>query len=146
MATSIVPPNFYLSMIEFLLNSKQRIIAVSSEFGLTAMQAFTLLLTNNETPRSMNTFCRMYDCDASNLTGIVDGLEQKGLVVRREHPKDRRIKLIHLQPAGRKLQQQIVRKLTSQSENLFMPLSQDEIYQFVRLIEKLTSNRMQPTG
>ena len=37
----------------------------------------------------------------ANVTGLVDSLERKGLVERREHPHDRRSKLVRITPAGR---------------------------------------------
>jgi DNA-binding MarR family transcriptional regulator len=39
-------------------------------------------------------------CDASNITGIVDRLEAKELVVRTADPGDRRVKLIERTRAG----------------------------------------------
>jgi len=44
------------------------------------------------------------DClrvDASNMTGVVDRLEQRGLVKRRPSTDDRRIKTLVLTPDGR---------------------------------------------
>ena len=39
-------------------------------------------------------------CDASYVTTIVDGLEEKGYAERRPHPTDRRVKAIALTEAG----------------------------------------------
>lgn len=41
-----------------------------------------------------------FGCDASYVTTIVDGLEQKGFAERRPHPTDRRVKAIALTKAG----------------------------------------------
>jgi DNA-binding MarR family transcriptional regulator len=137
---STIPHNFYQSLTEFLLQSKQYIIAASAEHGLTSMQAMTLLMTNNETPRSMSTFCKMYDCDASNITGIIDGLEKKGLVSRRDHPKDRRIKIIHLEPAGKTMQEALTKSIAKTSADLLAPLNAHETEQFVAIIHKLAQH------
>jgi DNA-binding MarR family transcriptional regulator len=40
---------------------------------------------------------------ASRMVAIVDELEERGLVERRPHPGDRRIRALHLTPAGRRL-------------------------------------------
>jgi DNA-binding MarR family transcriptional regulator len=40
---------------------------------------------------------------ASRMVAIVDELEQRGLVERRPHPSDRRVRAVHLTAAGRKL-------------------------------------------
>ena len=112
-------------------------MALSTNYGLTPMQAMTLLLTRADEPRPMNGFCRMFNCDASNVTGIIDGLEQKGLVSRQEDPADRRVKQIHLEPAGQELQAELVRELSRDDQFLLAPLSHQEIQQFVHIIQKL---------
>jgi DNA-binding MarR family transcriptional regulator len=138
MKTSNLPADFYLSLTEFLLHAKQQIVAISAEFGLTSMQALTLLLISDDQPRPMNSLGKLYDCDASNVTGIIDGLEQKGLVSRLVHPSDRRIKIIKLEPAGKKLRLIIASKLSSDSNQLFRGLDDEEIGQFAQLIHKTT--------
>jgi DNA-binding MarR family transcriptional regulator len=52
------------------------------------------------TPVPMRQLASMLACDASNVTGIVDGLERRGLVERRPDPRDRRMKYIVLTPEG----------------------------------------------
>jgi MarR family transcriptional regulator, organic hydroperoxide resistance regulator len=42
-------------------------------------------------------------CDASNVTGIADRLEARGLVTRQAAREDRRVKLLALTPAGMRL-------------------------------------------
>jgi DNA-binding MarR family transcriptional regulator len=44
----------------------------------------------------------------SNVTGLVDRLEKRGLVVRNENPRDRRVYWIALTPAGRQLLEEIL--------------------------------------
>ncbi|HWO08671.1 MAG TPA: MarR family transcriptional regulator [Polyangiaceae bacterium] len=66
--------------------------------GLTAPQAMILMLI--DAPTSMRQFAERMGCDASNITGIVDRLEAKGLVVRSVDPSDRRVKRIARTPAG----------------------------------------------
>jgi DNA-binding MarR family transcriptional regulator len=145
MATSTKPATsqgFYLALVEFLLQAKHQVIAISGEFGLTSMQALTLLMTDNKRPKSMNSFCKMYDCDASNITGIIDGLEQKGLVSRREHPSDRRVKIVYLEEDGATLQQTIIKRLAEDSGFLFKGLDDSEAHQLITIMTKLA--RSQP--
>jgi MarR family transcriptional regulator, organic hydroperoxide resistance regulator len=67
--------------------------------GLTAPQA--LLIRRLREPMSMGTAAEALRCDASNLTGIVDRLEKRGLVERRTLATDRRVKELVLTDAGR---------------------------------------------
>jgi DNA-binding MarR family transcriptional regulator len=66
--------------------------------GLTAPQATILTLLSE--PTSMSQFAERMGCDASNITGIVDRLEAKDLVVRAVDKADRRVKRIARTPAG----------------------------------------------
>jgi DNA-binding MarR family transcriptional regulator len=130
---------FYLTLLEFLMTAKQHVVAIGAEFDLTSIQAITLLLLDASTPRPMKNFCMLYHCDASNVTGIIDGLETKGLVSRRSDAHDRRIKVIQLEPAGQKMQQHILERLAADSDYLFGPLESAEIQQFVHIVGKLAA-------
>jgi DNA-binding MarR family transcriptional regulator len=66
--------------------------------GLTAPQAMMLMLLAE--PTSMRQFAERMGCDASNITGIVDRLEAKNLVVRSVDAADRRVKRIARTPTG----------------------------------------------
>jgi len=66
--------------------------------GLTAPQAMILTLLSE--PTSMREFAQRMGCDASNITGIVDRLEAKGMVVRCADQEDRRVKRIRRTPSG----------------------------------------------
>jgi DNA-binding MarR family transcriptional regulator len=84
----------------------------------------------------------LYECDPSNITGIIDGLEQKGLVSRQEHPTDRRIKVIVLEPAGQKLKRQLMKILMNSNTFLFEALDSEETEQFISSIEKLSKHSL----
>jgi DNA-binding MarR family transcriptional regulator len=77
----------------------------ASERGLTFPQAF--LIRQLGRPVSMKAVADRMHCDASNLTGIVDRLEARGLVVRRSHSTDRRVKELVLTGAGERLREEL---------------------------------------
>jgi DNA-binding MarR family transcriptional regulator len=62
-------------------------------------------------PRTMSEIAAVLDCDNSNVTGIVDGLEEKGLATRRPSETDRRVKLIALTAKGRKVRALLTRAI-----------------------------------
>jgi DNA-binding MarR family transcriptional regulator len=51
-------------------------------------------------PRTMSEIATVLRCDNSNVTGIVDRLEARGLVRRAADPADRRVKTVLLTPEG----------------------------------------------
>ncbi|MEU2020665.1 MarR family transcriptional regulator [Streptomyces sp. NPDC016469] len=60
--------------------------------SLTGAQARVLGLLSVE-PLPMRRIAQKLKCEPSNVTGIVDRLEARGLVERRPDPADRRVKL-----------------------------------------------------
>ncbi|MEW2545078.1 MarR family transcriptional regulator [Streptomyces sp. NPDC047002] len=64
----------------------------AAEHSLTGAQARVLRLLSLE-PLPMRRIARKLKCEPSNVTGIVDRLEARGLVERTPDPSDRRVKL-----------------------------------------------------
>ncbi|UKY50044.1 MarR family winged helix-turn-helix transcriptional regulator [Streptomyces inhibens] len=64
----------------------------AAEHSLTGAQARVLSLLSAE-PLPMRKVAQRLKCEPSNITGIVDRLESRGLVERRPDPADRRVKL-----------------------------------------------------
>ncbi|WP_327182835.1 MarR family winged helix-turn-helix transcriptional regulator [Streptomyces sp. NBC_01334] len=70
--------------------------------ALTGAQARLLSLLSLE-PLPMRKLAQKLKCEPSNVTGIVDRLESRGLVERRLDPADRRVKLAAATVEGRKI-------------------------------------------
>ena len=126
----------YLAFVEFLMLSKKRLIEIGSAHHLSGMQTITLLLL--EEPRPMGNFRHIFNCDASNVTGIIDGLEQKKLVKRFEVHSDRRIKMVRLLARGKHLRSTLLQKLTSDDQYILANLSSSEAESFIKLVQKIT--------
>ncbi|MDX3572053.1 MarR family winged helix-turn-helix transcriptional regulator [Streptomyces sp. ID05-47C] len=70
--------------------------------SLTGAQARLLSLLSLE-PLAMRKLAVKLKCEPSNVTGIVDRLEARGLVERRPDPADRRVKLAAATDEGRRI-------------------------------------------
>ena len=64
-----------------------------------------------EQPRTMGELARVLHCDNSNVTGIVDSLEDKTLAVRKPSEADRRIKVVELSGQGEALLTRLKREV-----------------------------------
>ncbi len=64
----------------------------AGQHALTGAQARVLGLLSLD-PLPMRRIAQKLKCEPSNITGIVDRLEARGLVERRPDPADRRVKL-----------------------------------------------------
>ncbi|MEH0430542.1 MarR family transcriptional regulator [Streptomyces stelliscabiei] len=74
----------------------------AAEHTLTGAQARLLGLLSLE-PLPMRRLAQKLRCEPSNVTGIVDRLEARGLVERRPDPGDRRVKLAAATAEGRRV-------------------------------------------
>jgi len=83
-------------------------LAIAQESGLRPA-TFGALRVLDE-PRAMSEIAALLRCDNSNVTGIVDGLEARGLAERTASPGDRRVKLIALTAEGRRLRGRLMRE------------------------------------
>ncbi|MEV5504944.1 MarR family winged helix-turn-helix transcriptional regulator [Streptomyces orinoci] len=98
--------------------------AVAARHSLTGAQAKLLALLSRES-LPMRQIAQRLKCEPSNVTGIVDRLETRGLVERRPAPDDRRVKLAAATEAGRETAQLLRAELDFAREPL-AALSQDE--------------------
>ena len=84
-----------------------------ADVDLAPAQARALHELDLEQPISMRELADRLKADPSNVTGLVDRLEARGLVERRPHPSDRRIKGLALTAAGAKLRARLLARLYS---------------------------------
>lgn len=76
------------------------IMATAAEHDLSPPQLFLLRRLEPGKPTAMSELAAHFGCDASNITGLVDRLETRGLLERRVPAHDRRVKQIVLTEAG----------------------------------------------
>src|ERR1700694_4693127 len=65
---------------------------LAAQHGLSAVQAKVLLQLRPDGAMTMRAIAAQLQYDASNLTGVVDRLEEMGAVRRQPQPHDRRAK------------------------------------------------------
>jgi MarR family transcriptional regulator, organic hydroperoxide resistance regulator len=88
---------------------RRRFLGAASELDLHPAQAGALLQLTSPLP--MNELAAMLACDNSNVTGLVDRLEARGLVARQASPEDRRVKHIVLTAAGARMLEQLLERV-----------------------------------
>jgi MarR family transcriptional regulator, organic hydroperoxide resistance regulator len=83
--------------------NKPRFMALAQELGLAPMQLHTLRILEPGVEVPMSSLAGRLFCDNSNVTGIVDRLEARGLIERRPAEHDRRVKLLVLTAEGERI-------------------------------------------
>lgn len=118
-----------------------RVHRVCAELGLSPplLKAFVHLGADTDgTGVRMGDLADHWGCDASWVTSLADGLQERGLAERLPHPTDRRVKTIVLTPEGRAKRERAL-ELLSEPPSAFAALSATEQRQLRDLLRKLVA-------
>lgn len=115
----------------------------AAEAGLSAPQVFALLALTPDEPVPMSDLAGVLRCDASNVTGLTDRLETRGLVERRPAPHDRRVRHLVLTDAGLALREQVAARLEEPPPG-FAELTADEARTLRDLLKKVVAGGPRP--
>ena len=109
---------------------------LAAELSLSPAQCHLLHLIEPDRPLPMKRLAQALACDASNVTGLVDRLESRGLVRRQPSEEDRRVKVLVLTTTGTRVRAVLVRRMTAAPPALDR-LSAAERRALVRLLARL---------
>ena len=127
-------------LMKFFFAQRGHLPAPGADFGLSPAQCHVLHLIEPGRPVPMGRLAETLSCDASNVTGLVDRLESRGLVRRQPSPQDRRVKVLQLTPTGARLRTQLLRRMAGRSLPLSR-LSLDQQQTLVKILEALVDDR-----
>jgi DNA-binding MarR family transcriptional regulator len=98
-------------LFDLIVTERARIPAIASEFDLSPTQVHVLRLLQPGTPVPMGRLACGLGCDASNITGVVDRLEARGLVERRAGERDRRVKVLVVTDRGLDVRRRLLARI-----------------------------------
>jgi MarR family transcriptional regulator, organic hydroperoxide resistance regulator len=98
-------------LLRLLRADESTLLGVWAKFDLTSAQGDLLCSLEPGQATPMVMLARSLHCHDSNVTGLVDRLEQRGLIERQGDPKDRRVKLIALTKTGEALRDRVLERL-----------------------------------
>jgi DNA-binding MarR family transcriptional regulator len=93
-----------------MVRNKQRLFAMAQEFELAPQQMIALRMLGAG-PKKMSELADALFCDNSNVTGIVDRLEERGLLRREASKRDRRVKYLVLTKEGERMRVEITKRM-----------------------------------
>jgi DNA-binding MarR family transcriptional regulator len=123
-------------LVHFFFTQRANLPPLAAELQLSPAQCHLLHLIEPGRPVAMGRLADTLACDASNVTGLVDRLESRGLVRRRPSAEDRRVKVLDLTPAGARLRTLLVDRMTTPPETL-RRLSAREQRTLVQILSRL---------
>jgi DNA-binding MarR family transcriptional regulator len=138
----------WVPLFELIQEMMRHFPALAAEFELSPVQAH-VLRTLGDGPQPMSTLAGYLSCDASNVTGLVDRLEARGLVERRSAEHDRRVKLLALTDAGRELRRRLMARMAEPPPSITaLPPADLRALRDVmlRAVENLEAQRAQARG
>ncbi|RQX04338.1 MarR family winged helix-turn-helix transcriptional regulator [Micromonospora globispora] len=107
-----------------------------AELGLTPAAARALHELDPDRPLPARDLAEQLRCDRSNVTALVDKLEQAGLVERRVDPTDRRQKTLVVTEVGRRMRDRVHQVMSD--SRLLGGLTTDELATLSQLVWKVS--------
>ncbi len=108
----------------------------AAAFELSPPQMWALTHLEPGTPLPMSALAELLHCDNSNVTGIVDRLESRGLVERRPAEHDRRVKHLVVTEEGAALRADLAARMHAPPPG-FERLGAEEQKRLVALLRKV---------
>jgi DNA-binding MarR family transcriptional regulator len=131
----VASPTFLLKRLGHA--AKERSMEAYEGAGLHPYHFAILIALDEDSHETQGSIADTLGYDRGQLVGLLDELEQRGLVERRRDPNDRRRQLVQATADGKRTLRRL-RTLSKQIENEFLePLSDDERAQLHALLLKL---------
>jgi DNA-binding MarR family transcriptional regulator len=148
------PPRELISSTSHLLKRlgwsiKERSLEAFEGSGVSPMHYGVLVLLEEDPRETQGTIADALGYDRSHLVGLLDELEEAGLVERRRDPEDRRRHLVSLTPEGRKALTKLRTIAKRVEEDFFAPLDADQRSTLHALLLQLAAahdDRYAPNG
>jgi DNA-binding MarR family transcriptional regulator len=105
-------------------------------FDLTPVQYAALATINGNPAIDQITLAGQIAYDRTTITGVVDRLEQKGLVVRQTSSRDRRARELRITDEGRNTLRKITPAVESAQQIMVRGLTGKEVDELMRLLRK----------
>jgi len=106
------------AMLGYFVTQRTHQMQAAQDLGLTPGHVKALYELDAHGRVSMGELASLLACDASSATWLVDRLEERGLVERRPHPRDRRVKTVVLTEDGVKTKAQLIEAMSVPPEDL----------------------------
>ncbi len=110
------------------------------DYEISHGQMFILIALYKNEAIYQNTLCKMYNVDKSAIGRGIAKLRNKGFIIKKTHPKDKRKQLIYLTDKAKKFKPILYKILKSAESKLRSNLSKDEVELFLEIIKKMCTN------
>jgi MarR family transcriptional regulator, organic hydroperoxide resistance regulator len=134
--------NLYLALV----NLDQVYTRVIDGLDLTMVEAYVLWSLNEKDGQRATDLGREVGREATSFTPILDKIEERGLLERRNNPADRRSVLIYLTPEGHKVSQKLVSLFKATEATISERIGNDQLTRFLDVVKVLQNIRKMPAS
>jgi len=114
-------------LVESFSGWEERINRAAADTELSPVSVWVLVQLDPDSAISQKELAARLKCNPSTVVDPTDRLEESGLVVRRPHPNDRRVNVLTVTPRGRRVRQDLVRRLFEPPEALRRMPAADQV-------------------
>jgi MarR family 2-MHQ and catechol resistance regulon transcriptional repressor len=118
-------------------------------YDVSVSQCYALEAVIQKGPLSLNALAAELYLEKSTASRVVDGLQKKGYVERRDNPEDRRALLLEATPAGRELYAKIDADLLEEERKLlsgFSPEVRESMAELISQLARAAASRIDTSG
>ena len=123
------------AFFELMPYQKRHVEKQAATMGLSMPLCGVLWQLRPDRPASMGTIAEFMHCDASNVTSMVDKLENRGLLRRQSSPEDRRVKLIALTDEGLEFREALFSRVC-EPQPWILALDEQDQLELARILRK----------
>jgi MarR family transcriptional regulator, lower aerobic nicotinate degradation pathway regulator len=109
-------------------------------FGVTPVQFAALQAVANEPGLDQRTLAGRIGLDTSTVAGVVDRLESRALLQRRQSASDKRVRLLSITADGASVLSEVVPAMRTAQERILAPLPRAERAEFLRMLRVLVES------
>jgi MarR family transcriptional regulator, lower aerobic nicotinate degradation pathway regulator len=124
-------------MVRLAMGFKARAIAALEEAGFSQYHYSVLALLDEQPREAQATIAEVVGIDPSQLVGVLDALEDKGLIARQRDTADRRRHVVSLTAKGRSQLVRLRSTIDRVEDEMFEPLDVESRKTFHQLLLRL---------
>ncbi len=105
--------------------------------GLTMWAYVVLLALTGEPVRTQNALAEAIGADKTRIIGVLDGLQERGLIERRPDPDDRRARLLSITAEGQRVRDSVQAGIQDRENRLLACVPDADRAAFLRVLQTL---------
>lgn len=130
--------------INFLLTRTQQVVFQKfktslAEYDVTPVQYGVLKCLWSRDGQNPSQIAGSLYLDSSTITGILDRMENKGLIKRIADPSDRRSLRVVLTEQGMELKEPVIRIIEEENKKVLSSLKEDERIKFIEYLKRISN-------